>query len=110
MSKTTPPRKCILCGKPCWSKTCRECFTKKPSRTTKNISKWVKPKLKTCKICGTLFYGQKNSSFCSEYCRNYYYNHIKTTHRDWKRRNIKIRPLKKFGFFITNIEKKITGE
>ena len=26
--KTKPNRTCYLCGKPCWSKTCRECYYK----------------------------------------------------------------------------------
>ena len=26
--KRLPPRVCSVCGRPCWTKTCRECFCK----------------------------------------------------------------------------------
>jgi len=32
-----PPRKCILCGAPCWNKTCASCFKKGRRRSPSTL-------------------------------------------------------------------------
>jgi len=105
-------RHCYMCGKLSWGKSCKECFTMKRNRGYYRVSNKSSPIKKNCKSCGAKFYGwgKERDNFCSEYCRVHYHNVVQHRVRDWRRRNLGIRQLRKFGIFISMVERGMVDE
>ena len=73
--KRIPTRICMLCGNPCWGRTCYICFAKKHYGQLSR-SKPVKQIKATCEQCGIEFCAFKsNEKFCSEKCHTKHHNH-----------------------------------
>ena len=101
-------RTCILCGKPSFGKTCRDCFEKKVNKGQYSLSNKHSPVIKKCANpnCNETFYANGSQRFCSGLCKYFVdKKRMNVASKKWKLQNkgIGINILKKFGKFMENL-------